>query len=202
MNVPAGTRKRTRESPPHRSRSAPRPPPAEGFVLKRSDPERPQPPIGFRDEHPPRRSRPVRAPVDTSVKIPGSPQIHAVVLPRHAVHPRRGPRPKPEYAARRRSTSTWCRSAVIRASLSVAATRAHDQAHSARFSRHRVRSAFRRSCSPWPVRFPPPPPPPRLGRCSAVSQLLPDRPTSHDRPSRDYGLGLPRTTRPSITTRG
>jgi hypothetical protein len=40
---------------------------------------------------------------------------------------------------------------------------------------------------PRPVRFPPPPPQPRLGRCSAASQVLPDRPTSHDRPSRDYG---------------
>ena len=55
------------------------------------NPERPQPPIGLRDEHPPRRSRPVRAPVDTRVKIPKVRlEIHAVVLPRHAVHPRCG----------------------------------------------------------------------------------------------------------------
>jgi hypothetical protein len=35
-----------------------------------------------------------------------------------------------------------------------------------------------------------------------ASQVLQDRLTSHDRASRDYGLDLPRTTRPSITTGG
>jgi hypothetical protein len=70
------------------------------------------------------------------------------------------------------------------------------------FRVHTVRSAFRRPCSPWLVAFPPPPPPPRLGRCSPASQVVRDHPTSHDRPSRDYGLGLPRTTRPTITTGG
>jgi hypothetical protein len=56
-----------------------------------ADPERPQPPVRFRDEHPPRRSRPVRAPVNPRVKIlEVLLKIHAVVLPRHAVHPRHG----------------------------------------------------------------------------------------------------------------
>jgi len=62
-----------------------------------ADPERPLPPIGLRDVHPPRRSRPVSAPVNPSVEITKVLlEIHAVVRPRHAVHPRRGLRPKRE----------------------------------------------------------------------------------------------------------
>ena len=63
------------------------------LVLQRGNPERPQPPVRPRDEHPPRRLRPVRAPVDTGVQIA---KIHfevlPVLLPRHLVHPRRRPR--------------------------------------------------------------------------------------------------------------
>ena len=65
--------------------------PLQDLVLQRSDTERPQPPVRLRYEHPPRRSRPVRAPVNTGMKIPKVLlEIHAVVLPRHPVHPRRG----------------------------------------------------------------------------------------------------------------
>src|ERR1019366_9617598 len=66
---------------------------------------------------------------------------------------------------------------------------ARDPARLARSARPCVRSAFRWPRSPRPIPFPPPPPPPHPGRCSAGSQVLRDRLTSHDRPSRDYGPG-------------
>ena len=46
--------------------------------------------------------------------------------------------------------------------------------------------------------FPPPPPQPHPRPCSTASQVLRARPTSDDRASRDYGLGLPRTARPDL----
>ena len=53
----------------------------------------------------------------------GSPPGPARSAPRHAVDPGRGLRAESrQYAARRRSRSTWCRSAVNRASLSLRAT--------------------------------------------------------------------------------
>ena len=65
--------------------------PLKDLVLQRSDPERPLPPVWLWYVHPPRRPRPVRAPVNPSVKIPKVLlKIDAVVLPRHAIHPRRG----------------------------------------------------------------------------------------------------------------
>ena len=65
--------------------------PLEDLVLQRGDPERPQPPVRLRDVHPPRRPRPVRAPLNPSVEIPKVVlQVQPVVLPRHPVHPRRG----------------------------------------------------------------------------------------------------------------
>lgn len=88
------------------------------------------------------------------------------------------------------------------ASLSVRATGARGPARLTRSVRLCVRSVFRRPRFPWPVRFPPRSPPPRLGRCSTASQVLPNRPTSHDRASRDYRRSVPRTTRPTITTIG
>ena len=54
-------------------------------------------PSGLRDVHPPRRPRPVRAPMNPGVQIPKVLlEILPVVVPRHAVHPRRGLRPKRE----------------------------------------------------------------------------------------------------------
>ena len=66
--------------------------PLQDLVLQRGDPERPKPPIGFRDVHPPRRPCPVAPAVNPSMQIPKILfKILPVVLPRHAVHPRRGP---------------------------------------------------------------------------------------------------------------
>ena len=82
-------------------------------------------------------------PRDPRVQIPKVRfEIHAVVRPRDTVHPRRRPRRERRYAARRRSTSTWCKSAVNRASLSVAATRRTRPSALARLARHRVRARF------------------------------------------------------------
>ena len=65
--------------------------PLQDLVLQAGDTERPQPPVRLRYEHPARRSRPVRASVNPGMKITKVRlEIHAVVLPRHAVHPRRG----------------------------------------------------------------------------------------------------------------
>src|SRR5712691_12618328 len=63
------------------------------LVLQRGNPERPQPPVRLRDVHPPRRLRPVSAPVDTGMQTPKVRfEILPVVLPRHLVHPRCRPR--------------------------------------------------------------------------------------------------------------
>ena len=122
--APAGTRTRSRGSPPRRWRSAPRPPPA-GQACP-----------------PARRSRAAAAARPPSVCTPfataspgSSPmkprvQIREGSPPGPARSPPTSPRPprarpwlSAEYAARRRSTSTWCRSAVNRALLSLCATR-------------------------------------------------------------------------------
>jgi len=71
--------------------------PLQDLVLQRGDTERPLPPVRFRDVHPPRRSRPVCAPVNPGVQIPKVfLEILPVVLPRDPIHPRRGLRPKRE----------------------------------------------------------------------------------------------------------
>ena len=65
--------------------------PLEDLVLKRGDPERSLPPVGLRDEHPPRRPRPVAPAMNPSMQIPKVLfEVLPVVLPRHAVYPRRG----------------------------------------------------------------------------------------------------------------
>jgi hypothetical protein len=65
--------------------------PLQDLVLQRRDPERPQPPVRLRYVRPPRRSCPVCAPVDTGMKIAKVRfEVLAVVLPRHAIDPRRG----------------------------------------------------------------------------------------------------------------
>ena len=67
--------------------------PLEDLVLQRGDPERPQPPVGLRYEHPPSRPRPVRPSVDPSVQIPKVRfEILPVVPPRHPVDPGGGVR--------------------------------------------------------------------------------------------------------------
>ena len=89
-----------------------------------ADPERPVPPVRFRDEHPASRSRPVRAPVNPSVQILEiSLEVQPVFPPRDPVHPRGGLGLSAQYAARKRSIDTWCKSAVNRTSLSFRATR-------------------------------------------------------------------------------
>ena len=62
--------------------------------------------------------------------------------------------------------------------------RAHDPALVTHQFRLCVRDVFHRPCFPWPVPFPPPPPQPQP--CSAGSQVLRDRPTSHARSSQAY----------------
>jgi hypothetical protein len=61
------------------------------LVLHSGNSQRSLPPVRLRDVHSPRRSRPVRAPVDPRVKIAKVGfEILCVVLPRHPVHPSRG----------------------------------------------------------------------------------------------------------------
>jgi hypothetical protein len=65
--------------------------PLEDLVLQRGDTERPQPPIPLRDIRPSGRPRPIAPAMDPRVQIVEvCLQIPPVVLPRHAVHPRRG----------------------------------------------------------------------------------------------------------------
>src|SRR5206468_2337322 len=105
--APAGTRTRTRESRPHRSRSGPRRPRAlDHLVLQRGNAERPQPPVGLRDERSPDRLRPVRPSPEPSREILEIRfQGLAVVPPRLAVDPAAASRFSAWYAVRKCSTS-------------------------------------------------------------------------------------------------
>src|SRR5215216_6738911 len=67
--------------------------PLKDLVLKRSDPERPQPPVRLRYEHPASRPRSIRTPMDPGVQIPKVLlKILPVVPPRDPVDPRGGAR--------------------------------------------------------------------------------------------------------------
>ena len=56
-----------------------------------ADPERPQPPVRLRDEHSPRRPRPVAPAMDPSVEVPKVRfEVLPVLRPRHAIDTRRG----------------------------------------------------------------------------------------------------------------
>jgi hypothetical protein len=79
---------------------------------------------------------------------------------------------------------------------------ARDPAHLTRPARLCVRHAFCWPRSPRPAPFPPPPPPPASRCCSATSQVLRSRLTSHDRSSRACRLSVPRATRPAINPPG
>ena len=125
-------------------------------------------------------------------------QIQPVLLPRHAIHPRRGlgldrPVRRPQAidvnVVQERREPRF----LVRCRHSAHTTKLTGRALPGTESG--ARFAGRVSLG-WSA-FPPPPPPPRLGRCSAASQVVRGHPTSHDRASRDYGLGLPRTTRPT-----
>jgi hypothetical protein len=62
-----------------------------------ADPERPLPPVGLRDKHSPRRLRSVAPAMHARVQIlEVGLEIPPVLVPRHAVHPRRRLRPKRE----------------------------------------------------------------------------------------------------------
>ncbi len=62
--------------------------PLDDLVLQRSDPERPQPPIGLWDPHPTNRHRPERAAVHPRVQILQiALQVLSVLVPRDPVHP-------------------------------------------------------------------------------------------------------------------
>jgi hypothetical protein len=61
--------------------------PLDDLVLQRRDCQRPLPAVRLRDIDPPRRQRPVGAPMDTVPQISEvSLKVCGVVLPRHAVH--------------------------------------------------------------------------------------------------------------------
>ncbi len=63
--------------------------PLQDLVLQRSDPERPKPPVRFRDEHPPSRLRPIRPSMNPGMQIAKVRfEISPVVPPRHPVDPR------------------------------------------------------------------------------------------------------------------
>ena len=67
--------------------------PLKDLVLQRRDPERPQPPVGLRYEHPTRRPRPIRPPLDPGVQISKVLfEIQPVIRPRDPVDPRGGVR--------------------------------------------------------------------------------------------------------------
>ena len=67
--------------------------PLNDLVLQRSDPERPQPPIRLRYEHPPSGHRPIRPSVDPGVQIAKVRfEIQPVVPPPDPVDPRSGVR--------------------------------------------------------------------------------------------------------------
>ncbi len=178
--------------------------PLKDLVLQRGDTERPQPPIGLWYVHPPRRPRPVCAPVNPSVQVPKILlEIHTVVRPRDPVHPGRGLRPKREV---RRSQAVDVNMVqergeprfLVRCCHAAYATKLTERALPGTESGARFASRVSLGWSPslHHLRRP------ALGIVRAASQVVRDHPTSHDRPSRDYGLGLPRTTRPSITTGG
>src|SRR5277367_3593866 len=62
--------------------------PLDDLVLQRGDPERPWPPVRLRYIHPPSRSRPVRAPMHTSMKIlEVLLEVMPVLTPRHPIDP-------------------------------------------------------------------------------------------------------------------
>ena len=63
--------------------------PLKDLVLQRRDPERPQPPVRLRYEHPARRPRSIRTPMNPGVQIPKVfLQIQPVVPPRDPIDPR------------------------------------------------------------------------------------------------------------------
>jgi hypothetical protein len=96
----------------------------EKLVPQRGNAQRSLPPLRLRDLHPPRRSRPVGAPMDAGTQIAKIlPETRPAILPRHPVHPGRGLRVQPPVGRRKRSTSTRCRSAVNHTFLSCSATR-------------------------------------------------------------------------------
>ncbi len=144
--------------------------PLEDLVLQRGDPERSLPPVRLRDVHPPRRPRPVAPAMNPSMQIPKVLlEIQPVVLPRHAVHPRRGLRLKrpvrrPQAididVVQERGEPRF----LVRCCHSAHTIQPTERAvpgtgSGARFA---GRVPLGRSA------FPPPPPPPRPGRCSAV----------------------------------
>ncbi len=196
-NGRAETRRKTRGSPARRRRPAPRPPPVGGPCPPSGDPERPQPPVGLGDVRPVRRPRPVSAPVDPAVQIPEvSLQVLAVAAPPHVVHPRRGPRDgspgrPPQAVDRDMMQERGEPRNLVLARHSAHATKRTQRALPGSASGAR----FAGRVFPRPIPFPPPPPQPAHRRCSAASQVLRDRQTSHGRASRAHRLSVSLTAR-------
>ena len=138
--------------------------------------------------------------MDPSVQIPEVVlQIPPIVLPRHAVHPGRGPRvQRPIGRPEAIDIDVMQERGEPRLLVRAAPFGARDPAHWARLARLCVRGAFCWPRFPRPASFPPPPPPPVARSCSAASQVLRGRLTSRDRPSRDYRLSVSLTDRPAV----
>jgi hypothetical protein len=111
------------------------------------------------------------------------------------------PAPRTDPSVSFNSLGSWlgCERGIARQALRLGA---RDPARLARSGRLCVRGVLRWPRSPCPGRFPPPPPRPLARPCSAGSRVLPACPTSHDRASQAYGLGLPRAARPATTKTG
>ena len=189
--APAGTRRRSRGSPPHRPRSAPRRrragrscPPAWRYPAAAAA----RPPSGCRRAC---IGSPGNAPLHPPVQIlQVGLQALPILGPRHPIHPRRCLRVDRPKALRSRLRLTWCSSAVNRASLSRRATsRTRSSALDAPDPALRP---GRVSPAVFPSADPLPSPASATARlCSAGSQVLRDRPTSRARASQAYRLAFP-----------
>src|SRR6266542_6925094 len=160
------------------------------LVLQRGNPERPQPPVRLRDVHPPRRLRPVGAPVDTGMQIAKVRfEILPVVLPRHLVHPRRRPRAQPPIGrAQALDADVVQKRREPRIRVLACDSGAHYPAHLTRDLPGSASGArFAGPCSRRPAAFPPPTPPPVARPCSPASQVLRGCLTPDGRSSRASG---------------
>lgn len=154
-----------------------------------ADPERPLPPVGLWDEHPASRSRPIRPSMNPGMQVlEVGLQIQPVFPPRHTIDPRgrvRADRPK-------RLPQTIDSHVMKKRGEPHILVLPRHLAHTIQIASHTPsgaasRDVFRWPCFPRPVPFPsPPPPPPPQRACSAASQVVRDRLTSHGRSSRAY----------------
>ena len=119
--------------------------PLDDLVFQHGHAERPLPPVGLRDVHPPNRLRSVRTPLSAAPRGPGDSSPAPARSAATSRHPRPEPRPSSTRgtpSAGARTSYTWCRSAVNRIFLSrLAACRTRSSALGASVRRC-VRDAF------------------------------------------------------------